>query len=420
MILVTGAGIISALGTGVDATLQSLLKGESGIGQITHLTTGHKEFPVGEVAMSNEEMSRILGAGYPENGLRTVLMGIIAAKEAVGSAGLTDKDIKNAAFISGTTVGGMDKTELFFKSAFDSGSSSEDSLELKYNDCGYSTELIAANIGKFSMVTTPSTACSSAANAIILGANMINAGIVDMAVVGGSEALTRFHLNGFNSLMILDRENCRPFDRDRRGINLGEGAAYIVLESEKSARERGAVPAAVLSGYANTCDAFHQTATSENAEGACLAMRKAMEMAHLSPHDISYINAHGTGTPDNDAGELRAMERIWGEKLPEFSSTKGFTGHTTSASGAIEAVICLLVLRHGFLPQNLGWKNPINGHGIPVTERRDNIDISNVIDNSFGFGGNDSSLIFSRYIPDPQIPDNNHDTLHNLQTSTFI
>lgn len=398
-VFVTGAGIISALGVGLEATLLSLLNGESGIGRITHLETEHEEFPVGEVALSNSEMSRMLNVGYPIDGLRTVLMGIIAAKEAVASAKLLLSELRKAAFISGTTVGGMDKTERHFKTVFDSNTETEDSDELKYNDCGYSTELIADSIGKFSLVTTTSTACSSAANAIILGANLIKSGIVDIAVVGGSEALTKFHLNGFNTLMILDKENCRPFDRDRTGINLGEGAAYIVLESEKSAKARGAEVLGVLSGYANTCDAFHQTASSENGEGAYLAMRKAMEMALLNPCDIDYINAHGTGTPNNDETELAAMERIWNTEMPMFSSTKAFTGHTTSASGSIEAVICLLALKHGFIPQNLGWSNPIKAGTVPVTRHTRQDSLEHIINNSFGFGGNDSTLIFSKYHP---------------------
>lgn len=396
-VFVTGAGIISALGVGKEATLRALLKGESGIGKISHIQTEHEEFPVGEVTLSNAEMSRMLDAGYPIDGLRTVLMGIIAAREAVDSAGLTEKEMRKAAFINGTTVGGMDRTERYFKTVFDSNVETDDSVELKYNDCGYSTELIADYLGKFNLVTTTSTACSSAANAIILGANLIKAGVVDIAVVGGSEALTKFHLNGFNTLMILDRESCRPFDKERTGINLGEGAAYIILESEKSARERGADIMGVLSGYANTCDAFHQTATSENGEGAYLAMRKAMDMAHLSPRDIDYINAHGTGTPNNDETELAAMQRIWDYELPKFSSTKAFTGHTTSASGSIEAVICLLALQNGFLPKNLGWHNPIKEDAIPVVDDVNGSDVTNIINNSFGFGGNDSTLIFSKF-----------------------
>ncbi len=396
-VFVIGAGIISAIGVGKDATIQSIMAGETGIMPVKHLVTDHSYLPVGEVKMSNAEMSQALAVKYPCNELRTVLLGMYAAKEAVEEANLTATELKSAAFIGGTTVGGMDKTERHFKKVMDTQAEAPDSGELKYNDCGYSTDFIADYIGKFKIVTTSSTACSSAANAIIMGANLIKAGIVDIAVVGGSEALSKFHLNGFNTLMILDKERCRPFDKGRTGINLGEGAAFLVLESQESAVKRGAKVLAELKGYGNSCDAFHQTATSENGEGAYLAMRKAMDMAHLNPSDINYVNAHGTGTPNNDECEVAAMERIWGCSLPFFSSTKSFTGHTTSASGSIEAVISILCMEKGIIPLNLGFTTPIKEGATPVQKTQSERTIKNVLNNSFGFGGNDSSLIFSKY-----------------------
>lgn len=395
-VFVTGIGIITALGVGVAATLKSLQSAKSGIGKLTHLDTEHDYLPVGEVKLSNAEMAQMLKVGYPYNELRTVLLGIIAAKEATAYAGLDSHLLSKSVFINGTTVGGMDKTERHFKNVFDSQGETSDSVELRYNDCGCSSELIADQLGKVKMVTTTSTACSSAANAVILGANMIKSGMTEIAIVGGAESLTKFHLNGFNTLMILDKENCRPFDRDRAGINLGEGAAYLVIESEESVKRRGIVPIAQLSGYANTCDAFHQTATSENGEGAYLSMRKSLDMAHLSPSDIDYINAHGTGTPNNDVCEFAAMERIWGYSLPAFSSTKSFTGHTTSASGSIESVICILGILNNFIPQSIGFMNPMKENARPVTENITDVIVNNVINNSFGFGGNDSTLIFSK------------------------
>lgn len=398
-VFVTGAGIVSALGIGQRATLNALLENRSGVGTVRYLPTVHEEFPVGEVPMSNTEMSQILGASYPATELRTVLMGCLAARETVENARLTADDISRAAFISGTTVGGMDNTERHFAHIVntDANAKCPSRKEIKYNDCGYSTQMIADYIGRFRTTTTTSTACSSAANAIILGANMIKAGIADIVVAGGSESLSRFHLNGFNSLMILDKNVCRPFDMNRQGINLGEGAGYIVLESEASVRRRDANISGVLSGYANTCDAYHQTATSENGEGAYRSMRKAMDMARLTPSDIDYINAHGTGTPNNDLTELAAMQRIWDHHLPPFSSTKALTGHTTSASGAIESVLCLLMLRHGFIPCNAPCTSPIDEDAMPVQSTQRNVQLRNIINNSFGFGGNDSTLIFSRY-----------------------
>lgn len=368
-VYVTGAGIVSALGIGCDTTLHNLLGANSGIEPVKYLSTALTDLPVGEVKRSNKELAKLAEVGYPCSELRTVLLGIIAAKEAIADASLTVTQKSKAVFINGTTVGGMDKTERHFADVFNSRARTPDALELQYNDCGITTEMIVNQLGKFRFVTTISTACSSAANAIIFGANMIKSGLAEIAVVGGSEALSRFHLNGFNTLMILDKERCRPFEDDRAGINLGEGAAYLVLESEESMKRRGKEPIALLSGYANACDAFHQTATSDNGEGPYLAMREALDRAHLSPSDIDYVNAHGTGTPNNDLTEFAAMKRIWGDRIPSFESTKSLTGHTTSASGSIESVISLMLMHK---------------------ER-----LRNVVNNAFGFGGNDSTLIFS-------------------------
>ncbi|MBQ4184104.1 MAG: beta-ketoacyl-[Bacteroidales bacterium] len=212
--------------------------------------------------------------------------------------------------------------------------------------------------------------------------------------VGGSEALSSFHLNGFNSLMIVDKEPCRPFDKSRAGLNLGEGAAFLILESEESLRGRGGKALARLSGFGNACDAYHQTASSPTGEGAFLAMRKALSTAGLRPEDIDYVNAHGTGTPDNDAAESAALRRVFGEALPPVSSTKAFTGHTTSASGSIEAVICLLALSEGFVPRQLNWKEADPACIIPSVKELER-PLRHVLCNSFGFGGNDTSLLIS-------------------------
>ena len=196
--------------------------------------------------------------------------------------------------------------------------------------------------------------------------------------------------------MILDKEPCRPFDATRAGLNLGEGAAYLVLETEESALKRGVKPIAVLRGWGNACDAFHQTASSPDGEGAFLAMRKALEMAGLDGSAIDYVNAHGTGTPNNDASESAAIRRIFGESLPPVSSTKSFTGHTTSASGSIKAVFCILALENGFVPRQLNWSTPDPSCIVPQTEplRKE---LRHILCNAFGFGGNDSSIILSAY-----------------------
>ena len=266
------------------------------------------------------------------------------------------------------------------------------------HSCGACTDLAALFVGGFDDATTLSTACSSAANAIIYGANLLRTGQCQCVVAGGSECLSNYHLNGFHSLMILDQQPCRPFDASRAGLNLGEGAAYLVLETLESALQRGAKPLAILSGFGNACDAFHQTASSENGEGAYLAMTQALKRAGLQPADIDYVNAHGTGTPNNDASESTALRRVFGDNLPPVSSTKPYTGHTTSASGSIEAVFCLLALQHGFLPAELNWSMPDPACIVPVTSCPSPTGhLKHILTNAFGFGGNDSSLILSAY-----------------------
>ena len=390
-IAITGEGIICAIGADKASVLDSLRRKQTGIATMRYLPSGHQELPVGEVKLSDDEMKSLLGIESSVEVSRTALMGMLAVRQALDDAGYHSEGNGKVVLISGTTVAGMDITERHFT---DLRTSDEHLSCLRYHSCGDNTRQIADHFGCFSEVTTVSTACSSAANALILGAEMLKTGEADIVVAGGTEALSVFHLNGFNSLMILDKEHCRPFDETRAGLNLGEGAAYVVLESEEHARQRQASVHAYLTGYGNACDAFHQTASSENGEGAYLAMQQALTMAGLKPTDIDYVNAHGTGTPNNDLSESVALRRVFGSQMPPVSSTKGFTGHTTSASGSIETVICLLAMHHGFLPANLGWHQPM-ADGIVPTQGEDSHALRHVLCNSFGFGGNDSSLLLS-------------------------
>ncbi len=387
MISITGYGIICAIGNNAEQVLASLKRGESGVCEMKYLKSKHDYLPVGEVKLSNEEMKQMLGIADTNPVSRTSLMGAIAIRQALQQAGIQDLDSKRVAVISGTTVGGMDITEQYFQQM----KTDDTLLHLpQNNECGKSSVEMAEMAGlQHAEVCTISTACSSALNSIIVGAEMLKRDEVDVVIAGGSEALSVFHLNGFHTLMILDKERCRPFDDTRAGLNLGEGAAFVVLQKDADNS------LANVAGYGNRCDAFHQTASSDNGEGAYLAMKDALDMAALKPSDIQYVNAHGTGTPNNDLSESQALKRVFGDEMPEVSSTKSFTGHTTSASGSIETVICLLAMQHGFTPGNLGWKNQIEG-GITPTMGGDNKLIDNVVCNSFGFGGNDSSLVLSK------------------------
>jgi 3-oxoacyl-[acyl-carrier-protein] synthase-1 len=393
-ILISGMGIVSALGAGKDKTLCALQSGVSGVAATHYLQTMHKNYPVGEVKYSEEELRNMLCIPKSEITTRTSLLGMVALQEALEHAQLHDRKKLRIAFISGTPVGGMDTRAQYYIDFLETATKSE---YIAAHDCGACTEMIADRFGGFSLVSTISTACSSAANAIILGADLIKQGRVDIAIAGGAECLTKFHLNGFKTLMILDERPCRPFDRDRAGLNLGEGAAYLVLESAQSVSKRGVTPLCRLSGYANTCDAYHQTASSPDGEGAYLAMKKALENAQLIPEQIGYINAHGTGTGNNDLSEGTAIMRLFGEKIPPVSSVKMYTGHTTSAAGSVEAVIAILALLNDFTPENLNFRNKIEELSFePVHGQNTRHTLQHVLKNSFGFGGNDTSLIFSK------------------------
>ena len=267
-IVITGVGIVSAIGNDTSSVLVSLGNETSGIGEMRYLSSVHKELPVGEVKLSDNQLKDILGLPHEQIISRTTLLGAVALKQAVRDAAITT-DGKRIVIVNGTTVGGMDVTENLFPLT---SNLSPFTFHLSH-ECGSCTKDIAALCGISAEVCTVSTACSSALNAVILGAEMLKNDEADIVIAGGTEGLSKFHLNGFNTLMILDHQRCRPFDETRNGINLGEGAAYVVLQRKEDCN--GAFKA-YISGYSNACDAFHQTATPEEGTGPVLAMSQAL------------------------------------------------------------------------------------------------------------------------------------------------
>ena len=323
------------------------------------------------------------------------MLGIHAAREAVKNSGIDLKKWRTG-LISATTVGGMDKTEEFFEEFLNDPKKGK-LRNVVNHSCGKSTELIAHDLGINKFISTINTACSSSANAIALGSRMISAGLLDIVVAGGTDSLTKFTLNGFNSLMILDSKFCRPFDASRSGLNLGEGAGFIILISDQVKKSEGLKTTSYVSGYANTNDAFHQTASSPDGRGSFAAMQQALAMSDLLPGQIDYINLHGTGTVNNDLSEGTAIRKLYGERPPRLSSTKAYTGHTLGASGGIEAVFSLLAIDQQCVFPNLRFETVIPEIGIiPQLHFETGLSVRHVMSNSFGFGGNCSSLIFSR------------------------
>lgn len=390
-VFVAGLGCISALGYGVEKQIESLVSGKSGIVPLTLFETMH-EVVAGEVALSNTELREMLKLSAGKEYSRTTLLGLAAAKEALEDSGLNPSE-NRIGLISATSVGGMDISELFYREYLPDNRRGR-LRQLTGHDCGASTQFIYDHLGLNSFCTTINTACSSANNAIMLGSRMIKAGMVDAVIAGGTDSLCRFTVNGFSSLGILDSKYCRPFDATREGLNLGEGAGYLLLVSDKL---KSAKRYSRVAGYSNANDAFHQTASSASGEGAYMAMSGALEMSHLDKSEIGYINVHGTGTPNNDSSEATALKRLFGENIPPYSSTKGFTGHTLGAAGGIESVFTVLSIYGGYIWPNLNFSERMEECDVPPqTSVERGVEIRSAMTNSFGFGGNCTTLIFDK------------------------
>lgn len=388
-----GGGVICGIGDNLSACIDAFRNMATGAATMEYLSSAHRgTYPVVEVRADNATLAA--RAGMPAHISRTALLSKIAAQEAWDSTGLGELRNYRVGFVSANTVGGMDKTEDFFADYLKDPQSGQLNQVVNH-ECGSITELVADSLGIRHHVTTISTACSSGANALMYGARLIRNNMVDVVIAGGTDALTRFTLNGFNTLMILDQESSRPFDDTRKGLNLGEGAGYVVLVKDEL-KELIRTPWCKLSGFANANDAYHQTASSPDGVGNYLAMKGALEMSGLKPEEIDYINLHGTGTQNNDSSEGLAIERLFAPHYPPVSSTKSFTGHTLGASGGIEAVFSALAVREGYLYPNANFGTRMKEIPFtPVTAFSEGNKMHHVMSNSFGFGGNCSSLIFS-------------------------
>ena len=393
-IVITGIGIISSIGTHVAETRQSLVSGKTGITKAQYFNSVYTDsLPLAEIPFATDALIHLSGLN-PIGASRTDAIAAIACKEAVEQAKLSSKTLSSqrTAFISGSTVGGMCLTDVLYDDANTEGNNGSPFIS-SYSNSAH-TLLLQKHFGFGGIINTFNTACSSAANAILFGARLIAQGLADRAIVGGVDTLSKFTVNGFNSLMILSKELCKPFDQNRKGLNLGEGAAFLVLEKETEAQHKEIL--ATLSGWGNSNDAYHPSSTSPEGIGPFTAMRRALEKANLSPWDISFINAHGTATENNDETESIAMKRLF-EKVPPFASTKSYTGHTLAAAGALEAVFSILNLKHQELYASLHFLNPIEGIGLIPHLQYKKEKLQHIMSNSFGFGGNCSSLIFSKY-----------------------
>ncbi|MBI3881407.1 MAG: beta-ketoacyl synthase chain length factor [Verrucomicrobia bacterium] len=387
--VITGLGIVSAAGSGVDETWRAIAAGTDGLRPLSLFSSPrYGPVPTGEVRRDLREL------GAPLRGSRSDRLAWLAARDAIGAAKLDSQNVgERGGVLLGGSVGGSFGSERFLTTLIKDGKMRP--RPTRFHECVSAVEIIADDFGLFGPSLAISTACSSGALAIAAAAELIMAGEADVMLAGGADSLSRMTWGGFHSLLLVDTAGCRPFDAGRAGMSLGEGAAVLVLEAEETARRRGAKILARLTGWGASCDAHHATAPHPEGAGALAAMQSALRRAGLEPAAIGYVNAHGTGTRDNDLAESKALKQLFGDRVPPFSSTKRYFGHSLAASGAIEAVVCIEALRRQLLPPNPGFGKMDPAIGLaPVTELRSE-KLTHVMSNSFGFGGNNAALIFS-------------------------
>lgn len=383
-IVITGLGSISACGNNTLETLESFSSGKRNAGPVSLFKTELK-CPVFEVKKSFNKEAPVM---------RTLNLAFQALEEAIMDAGLNDLSGFRVGICLGTTVASQLNDLDFYKTYREKGSAPFQAAErfLKSN--------LAESVARYLKVrscfcSTIVNACSSGTDAIGVGLSWLKNDYCDIVIAGGADELNRVPLDGFNSLGIVSDKLCTPFDRDRRGLNLGEGAGVVILEQERVVCKRGKKAGLFLKGYGLATDAYHLTAPRPDGSGLEKALKKALGDAGVATSDLAFVNAHGTATRDNDKAEGNVLKKVFGSNL-KFLSTKGFTGHTLGAAGGLEAVFSALALREGWIPKSIGFVNQDDEIGIaPVVEKTE-LKGNYAVSTSLAFGGNNSVLVISR------------------------
>jgi 3-oxoacyl-[acyl-carrier-protein] synthase II len=387
-IAITGLGIACSIGRNQAEVWESIVAARAGIAPLTRFP--NDTFPTDIAAEA--QVDPALPAREAKRLSRTDLLAVMAAKEAIHQAG--DVPRERAIVSVGTSTGGLLEGEDYYMRRLAVGRRRARASHVLQQPTSGPSDAVARVLGLGGGVVSNATACASAGAAIGMAADYLRSGHADVAVAGGSDALCRLTYSGFNVLQAVDPEPCSPFGATRRGITLGEGAGFLVLERWDDAVARGATILAELAGYGASCDAHHPTAPAEDGRGAEAAMRGAMSEAKLA--SVDYVNAHGTGTLLNDSAETKAIIAAVGTDVP-VSSSKSYFGHTLGASGGVEAVVTVLALRHQIAPPTLRLDQRADDctlDYIPHTPRA--MVMTNVLSNTFGFGGSNVSLAFRR------------------------
>jgi 3-oxoacyl-[acyl-carrier-protein] synthase II len=390
--VVSGLGVVSPYGAGVKSFWTGLAAGTCAIKPITLIDTeGFRSRIAAEVPAE-----AVAALGVSRRRSRADRLALAAAREALADSGLEGPARRRSALLIGAVGGGMLEGEDWYWG--ETRGRPSGSIRALRSILPHShAETLGWRLGLTGPKETVVMACASGAASIALGADLVRAGVTPTALVGGVDALTHICFMGFNALKLLDPAPCRPFDRDRRGMSIGEAAAFLVIEDADHCRARGGRAHARLAGYGMTTDAHHVTAPHPEGEGMIHAMEQALADAGLASSAVGYVNAHGTGTPQNDRAEALALRRVFGEGGVLVSSTKSLVGHTMAAAGSVEAAATILALQHGLLPPtaNLEHVDPeMPFDCLPGTARP--ADVGVALSNSFGFGGQNVSLLFEK------------------------
>lgn len=399
-VAVTGIGVVTSIGDSLPAFMDGLFDGKCGIGPLTLFDT--TDFPCQVAAeVRGIDLKARMGTPGTKRVSRCDLLGLVAAGEAVSDFGpaLKNCNRNRVGVVMGGGAGGMLSWESYRRAVWSERKRIRTSGLLASSPSTLS-DLIGCRWGLNGFRTTVTTACSSSATAIGYGFDLIRNGAQDLVVTGGSEALSELTFAGFNALRSMDPLYCRPFDKNRQGLSLGEGAAALILESYDRARSRGAAIYAEVLGYAVNSDAYHMTSPDPEARGMRRVMEKAIAYAGLHTNQIDYVNAHGTATRANDKAETRAIKGVFGEegakRLP-VSATKSMVGHCLGAAGAVEAVATVLALEKQRLPPTIHLEEPEEDCDLDyVPNRSRSCDLRFALSNSFAFGGNNACLVFGR------------------------
>lgn len=394
--VISGIGVICSIGRDREEYWRGLSQGICGIGMITLFDIS--PYRVKIAAQVNE--TYIDPAAESEKRLsRSDVLGMIALREAARGSGIDflREDPSKISVVIGSGSGGLFSAE-HFKRTLLSGKKPCPTLLVPFSSSSF-TDLVALKCNGKGIRTTISTACSSSSTAIGLAGELIRKGQADIVISGGAESLSETTFSGFNSLRAVDEQPCRPFDRERKGISLGEGAAIFIIEERDHAIKRKAEIFAEVAGYGVTGDAHHVTAPEPNGRGVSHAIEIALRNAGMSVNQIGYINAHGTGTPANDLAETKAIKKTFGQKawsIP-ISSTKSMIGHCLGAAGALEAAAALLPLYKGIIPPTANYRNRDPQCDLEYVPKPMQRSVDGVLSLSLAFGGNNTALVLRRH-----------------------